>query len=51
MLQYVHGTYILLHVKVVERSTFCRRDKDITGYFVDILKLRIVLLFDLSEDT
>jgi len=33
MLQYVHGTYILLHLKVLEGSVFCTREKDVTGYF------------------
>ena len=49
MLQYVHGAYILLHVKVKENSIFCMRDKDVTWYFVDIFKLCNVSVFCLSE--
>jgi hypothetical protein len=50
MLQYVHSTYILLHMKVIEGSIFCTRDKYLTEYFVDIFKLCSVLVFYLSED-
>jgi len=48
-LQHVHGTYILLHVKIVG-SIFCRKEKYVTEYFVDMFKMCGELVFYLSED-
>ena len=49
VLQHVHGTYILLHVKIVG-SIFCRKEKYVTEYFVDMFKMCGELVFYLSED-
>jgi hypothetical protein len=50
MLQYVHSTYIMLLVKIMEGSIICTREKVVIGYFVDIFKSCIVLVFYLSDD-